>query len=186
MKTILRKVRAFTCDVAFQFRMGAGFPGDINRTHPFSVLPGLMNETNPVRQYGDPVLIDSATNSYRGFIAGDSAVTKLDGILVRSFPTQQMSGGMAADLGSATPPTEGVVDILEDGFIMVRCHNHVANPPSKGSPVFVRVAATAGLLVQGGLHAADDGANAIQVTNAMWNGPADANGVAEIRVRALA
>lgn len=174
--------RVPTNDVAFQFRMGAGFPGDINRTHPFSSEPALMNTTTPIRLYGDPALIDSSTNSYRGFTTTDTAVTKLDGILVRPYPTQQTSGGMSAALGAATPPTSGVIDILTDGYIMAKCNNFAVNPPSKGGAVFVRTAATAGNLVQGGLHAADDGANAIQVTNAMWNGPADANGVAELRV----
>lgn len=174
--------RVTTNDVAFQFRMGAGFPGDINRTHPFNAEPALMNTTTPIRLYGDPALIDGATNSYRGFTTTDTSVTKLDGILVRPYPTQQTSGGMSSAIGAATPPTSGVIDILTDGYIMAKCNNFAVSPPTKGGAVFIRTAATAGNLVQGGLHAADDGANAIQVTNAMWNGPADANGVAELRV----
>lgn len=178
----VRPNRSVTKDIAFEFRMGAGFPGDVNRTHPASIPPGLMNTTTPIRQYGDPALIDSATNSYRGFAVGDTAVTKLAGVLVRPFPTQQMSGGMSSAIGAAPAPTSGVIDILDDGFVMAKCWNFAVNAPSKGSPVFVRTAVTAGNLVQGGFHAADDGANAVQVTNAEWNGPADAAGVAEIRI----
>ena len=174
--------RARTADVAFGFRMGAGFPGDPNRTHPFSVLPGLMNATNPVRLYGDAVLIDPASNSYRGFIAGDTGVTKLAGVLVRPYPIQQTTGGMASAIGAAVPPTTGVVDVLEDGYIMVRCNNFATLQPTKGGAVFVRVAATAGALVQGGFHSAADAANTVAISNARWNGPADANGVAEMSV----
>lgn len=178
-----RSGRALTGDVAFTFRMGAGFPGDVNRTHPFSVEPGLMDPTNPIRQYGDPALINSAANSYRGFIAGDTAATKIDGVLVRPYPGQQTTGGMAADLGAAVPPqVRAAIDIINEGYVMVRCHNASVNPPAKGGAVFVRVAATAGALIQGGFHAADDGANAIEVSNARWNGPADASGVAELLV----
>lgn len=174
--------RMATRDVAFGFRMGAGFPGDINRTHPFSVEPGLMNTTNPIRLYGDPGLINSADNTYRGFIAGDTSVTKIDGVLVRPYPVQQTTGGMNSPIGAAAAPVAGVIDMLNDGYIMVKCNNFAVNAPSKGGAVFVRTAATAGNLVQGGFHAADDGANAVEITNARWNGPADANGVAELVV----
>ena len=177
-----RPSRAITNDVAFGFRMGAGFPGDINRGVPFSAEPALMNFTSPVRLYGDPVLIDSATNSVRGFLVGDTAITAIDGVLVRPYPIQQTTGGMSAAIGAAVPPQErAAVDILTDGYIMVKCNNFGVNPPTKGGLVFVRTAATSGNLVQGGFHAADDGANAIEITNAEWNGPADAQGIAELR-----
>lgn len=178
-----RSGRAITGDVSFGFRMGAGFPGDINRTHPFSVEPGLMDPTNPIRAYGDPCVIDSTNNSYRGFIAGDTARTTLEGVLVRPYPTQQTTGGMSADLGAAVPPqVRAAIDVLNDGYIMVRCHNAGVNPPSKGGAVFVRTAATAGALVQGGFAAADDGANAVEISNARWNGPADSQGIAELLI----
>lgn len=180
---LARSSHAKTGDVAFTFRMGAGFPGDVNRTHPFSVEPGLMDPTTPIRRYGDPALINSAANSYRGFAVGDTGVTKIDGVLVRPYPVQQTTGGMSADLGAAVPPqVRAAIDIINEGYVMVQCFNAGVNPPAKGGAVFVRTAATAGNLVQGGFHAADDGANAIEVSNARWNGPADAAGVAELLV----
>jgi len=177
-----RSSRAITNDVAFGFRMGAGFPGDVNRTHPFSVEPGLHDANDPIRLYGDPVLIDVSANAFRGFAVGDTAITAIDGVLVRSFPTQQTSGGMSAAIGAAVPPlAPAVIDVLTDGYIMVKCNNFAVNAPVKGGAVFVRTAATAGNLVQGGFHAADDGANAVEITNAEWNGPCDAAGIAELR-----
>lgn len=177
-------VRARTRDVAFEFRMGAGFPGDVNRVHPFQVVPAVMNDTNPVRLYGDPVLYNSADNTFRGFIAGDTAVTKIAGVAVRPYPVQQQSGGMAAAFGTAAAPTSGVFDVLEDGYIMVKCNDFAASPPSRGALVTVRVTANSGNKVQGGFHAAADGVNTVTITNARWNSSADANGVAEMRVLA--
>lgn len=173
--------RVRTHDVAFTYRMGAGYPGDVNRTHPASILPGLMNVTNPVRLYGDPVLIDTATNSYRGFLAGDTAITKLSGVLVRPYPTQQTTGGMASAFGAAVPPVTGVVDVLEDGYMIVRCNNFAAQQPTKGGAVYVWIAASSGAHVQGGFESVSSGST-VTISNAMWNGPCDANGVGELKV----
>lgn len=179
-------IRSRTRDVAFQFRMGAGFPGDINRVHPFSVLPALMNETDPIRLYGDPAIAVNGADgiTYRGFKAGDTRVI-VDGILVRSYPIQQQATtGVSSPIGAAAAPTSGVIDVLEDGFIMVKCNDFAANPPSRTAPVTVRIAATSGNRIQGGFHALADGANTVTITNARWNGVADANGIAELRLLA--
>lgn len=173
-------VRASTRDIAFGFRMGAGFPGDVNRTHPFSVTPNQMDGTTPVRRYGDPVLY--GTNTVRGYTAADSAVAKIKGVLVRPYPTSTTTGGMATSIGAATPPgANSVVDVIEDGFVMVKIDNLAAGNPTKGGTVYVWFAASAGNDVQGGFRAAAN-ASAIAITNAEFTGPADANGVAEIRV----
>lgn len=178
-------VRARTTDASINYRMGAGYPGDVNRTHPCSILPGLMDTTNPVRLYGDPVLINTAANSYRGFIATDTAVVKIDGILVRPYPTQQTTGGMAAAFGAAVPPVgPAVCDVLNEGFIMVRCNNFAAAPPTKKGAVFVWVTATSGVHIQGGFESVANGANTVAITNAQFNGPPDASGVCEIQVAA--
>lgn len=178
-------VRAKTHDIAFTFRMGAGFPGDVNRTHPASIVPGLVNSSAPVAFYGFPAVIDGATSSYRGLSAGDTALTSIDGVLARPYPTQQMTGGMSSSIGAAAAPTSGVADFLEDGFIIAQCNNFAAQPPQKGGAVYVWIAASTGNHVQGGFEAAaGGGSNTILLTNARWNGPTDANGVTEIRVTA--
>lgn len=174
--------RARTTDVSYGYRMGAGFPGDINRTQPFSAVPGLMNATNPIRLYGDAAIIDSATNSYRGAIATDTTLTKIAGVLVRPYPVQQTSGGMNAAFGSAAAPAQGVIEVLSSGFIMVKCSNFATAQPAKGGAVHLRVAATAGALLQGGFSSAADAANTVVIGNARWNGPGDSNGVAELEV----
>lgn len=170
-----------THDAAFPFRMGAGFPGDVNRTHPASIVQGLQDGTTPVRRYGDPVLY--GTNTIRGFVADDTAVTRLKGVLVRPYPTQQTSGGMSASIGAATPPgANNVQDYIEDGFVMVKVDNIGAGSPTKGSAVFVWCAASAGNDVQGGFRAAASAGNTAAIANAEFMGPPDASGVCEIRV----
>jgi hypothetical protein len=175
-------LRARTNDVAFGFRMGAGFPGDVNRTHPAAILPGLINTSVQVpRLYGDGLLIDSATSSYRGFVLGDT-ITKVAGIAVRPYPTQQTSGGMSSSLGAATPPTSGVMDVLIEGYCIVKANNFAITAPTKGGPVYVWIAASAGNQVQGGFTATNGGASTLLMTNAYFNGPADAAGITEIQV----
>lgn len=175
-------VRATTHDVAFSFRMGAGYPGDVNRSGSFSVLPALMDTTNQVRLYGDAVLSNPAANSVRGFLATDTAVTRIDGILVRPYPTQQSSGGMAAAFGAATPPAgPAVVDVLRSGFAMVKCNNFAVNACRRGDPVYVWIAASAGNNVQGGFVAASSGST-VTIANARWASPPDSSGIAEIEV----
>lgn len=176
--------RARTRDVAFTYRMGAGFPGDVNRTHPASVLPGLMDTADPVAMYGFPVLDDATDNTYRGFTDADDAVTVIDGVLVRPFPTQQTSGGMTSTIGAATPPVgPAVIDVLDDGFILTRLSDFAAASPVKGGPVYVWTAASAGNHVLGGFEAvATGGSSTAAIVNARFNGPPDANGVCEIQV----
>lgn len=175
-------VRARTCDVAFTYRMGAGFPGDVNRTHPFSVLPGLTNTTTPPRAYGDPVFVNTADNTYRGAVSGDNNATAaaIAGVLVRPYPTQQQSGGMSASLGAAVPPTSGVLDVLRDGYIMVKLP--AGRTVTKNGTPFLWCAASASGNIQGQLMEAASAGNTLPVSNARFTGPADANGNAELEV----
>ena len=175
-------VRARTTDIAFGFRMGAGFPGDVNRSGMWNIVPSLQDTTNPVLLYGNPVLINSAANSVRQFLTTDGSVTRIDGVLVRPYPTQQQSGGMSASIGAATPPVgPAVVDVLRAGFGMVKCNNFATSPSSKGCAVYVWIAASSGNHVQGGFEAASSGST-ITISNARWASPPDSSGVAELEV----
>lgn len=175
--------RARTCDVAFGYRMGSGFPGDVNRTHPASILARLLNTTvQAPRAHGDPVFINAADSSVRGIVAGDGSTTpgRIYGVLVRPYPTQQMSGGPSAAIGASAPPTGGVGDVLRSGFIMAKLPAG-ASVVADGT-VYVWAAATSGNNIQGKLVAAANGTNTYTVTNARFVGPADADGNVEIEV----
>lgn len=174
--------RARTCDVAFGYRMGGGFPGDVNRTHPFSVLPGLINTTTPPRRAGDGVLVNTADNSLKGVVAGDNNASAISiyGIAVRSYPTQQTTGGMSSAFGAAALPTSGVGDFCRQGFIMVKIPPGVT--VTKGGTPYLWCAADSGNHLQGAFEGAASAGNTVPVSNAKFNGPADSNGVVELEI----
>lgn len=174
--------RATTRDTAYTFRMGTGYPGDISRAEFARVVPGLVDATTPPRLAGDAVLVNTSANTYRGFVVGDTTTpVTVDGVAVRSFPTQQTSGGMSSALGASVLPTSGVMDVLREGFIMVKVNGAV----TKKGPAYVWIAATAGNNIQGGFVATLTGGSSVLVSNARFTGPAGPDGVAELEVWAL-
>lgn len=188
LNPILRSIRARALDVAFAFRMGAGFPGDVNRTHPVSIEPALQNAATPLTAYGQPCVADTAgaTNTVRRLGAGDSGLTDIYGVSVRPFPTQDSgAAGVygAQSLGAATPPATGEIDIMKSGYIMGQM-NTAAAAVTKGAPVFVWVAASSAGHVQGQFESGASGGStaALAAAKYYYNGPADANGVVEIAV----
>jgi hypothetical protein len=174
--------RARTCDVAIGYRMQAGFPGDVNRTHPVSIMPGLTNTTTPPRHFGDALLVNTADNTYKGVVAGDNnaSAAVFAGVCVRSYPTQQSSGGMSSSFGTAVPPASGVMDVCREGYIFVKI------PPSvtvtKGGTPYVWCAADSGNHLQGAFEGAASAGNTVPVANARFTGPADATGVVELEI----
>ena len=73
---------------------------------------------------------------------------------------------------------EEPVSVFQRGCINVKCQK---GSPSIDGTVYVRVTAS-GNYVVGGFEAEADGANTVALSNAQWNGPADSNGVAELRI----
>lgn len=169
--------RARVGDVAFQYRMGAGFAGDVNRTHPFSVEPCLIDPANPPTFYGQAVVI-GANNAVRAVADGDDALTAIYGITVRPFPFQQSSGGMSAPFGVATPPVSGVIDVLRLGYIMVP----IVGVPNKGGPVYVWADAAGGGQIAGGFTTDNTAGSTIGplTGSSTFNGPPDASGIGEV------
>jgi hypothetical protein len=172
-------IRARTADVAFPYRMGAGFSGDVNRTHPFSVEACLNDPDNPVEFYGQAVVAVGANNSVRPVMAGDGALTGIYGISVRPYPFQQSTGGMDAAFGAAVPPLKQPIDILRSGYIMAQTFDGAT--ATKGGTVYVWNSAAAGGHVPGGFEVADGVADTFPLgTPTGFNGPGDADGVTEI------
>lgn len=172
-----------TCDTAFTFRMGAGFAGDVNRGHPASILPCLIDPTNPVTLFGIPVIVVTTSNGVRPFAAGDTALVDAFGVSVRPFPYQQATTANnygAVAYGAGAPSTLQPLDVLRAGYIMVP----VVGTVTKGGAVFVWCAAASGAHVQGGFEAAASGGNtaALATPKFMWNSPADSTGIAELSI----
>lgn len=173
-----KKVR----DVAFTFRMGAGFPGSVNRSHPAFIEPAMNDVTNAVAFYGEAVLVNTAANSVRGIISSDTSNVAIYGVAARNFPVQQSTAATAfapATIGGLVAPLPGEVDVLREGYIIVPINGAV----TKGGTVYVWSAATSGAHTQGGFEASSPGGSGFQATNAYFNGPADSNGFGEIVVR---
>ena len=178
------RTRDYQASAAFQFRMGAGFVGDVNRTHPASIESCLIDSTKPPTFFGQAVAPDAASpNGVRVLAAGDSGVTHIYGVTVRPFPFQQQTtstafGGTA--FGGETPPTSGIIDVLRNGYMMVTLQGAAA--ASKGAPIKVCIVAGTGYVV-GGFSADSVSGTFITLDGAsLFNGPADSNGIVEIAV----
>ncbi len=173
--------RAFTCDVAITYRMASGFAGDVNRGQPFKAEPVKQDVQTPVLGYGYGCVCDTADNSVRQMAAGDTAVTRLYGVIAREYPTQQAATtnfGQASIGGTLAPPATGVLTCLRDGAIMVP----VQGSPTKDGAVFIWVAANSGSHVQGGFEAAATGGSTAAIANARFNGPPGADGICELQI----
>jgi len=183
----VKLMRAKVRDVAFGFRMGAGFAGDINRSHPVNVEPCQQSATAPATAYGQAVVADTigATNTIRPIVAADQAITTIYGVTTRPFPQQQSTSSVAyaaSPFGAGTPPGAGeVIDVVRAGYIMVQLNTGEPSP-TKGAPVYVCAEATNGNHVQGGFEVTARGAvtQVILDSRYTYNGPADADGVVEL------
>lgn len=175
--------RRFTRDVAITFRMGAGQPGDVNRTHPASIPPFLIDPTNPITFYGQPGLINPTSSGLRALLSSDTAVVDIDAIAVRPYPIQVASATNygAQALGSGAVPPAQPLDGLVSGYIMVQLP--AGQSPQKGGEVFIWIAASSGAHVQGGFEASSTGGSTFAISGndkTQFNSGADAFGVAEI------
>lgn len=177
--------RVRTRDVAFQYRMGAGSPGEVNRTHPFWIEPNNFSVANPPSAYGQFTLVDlaDANRGQRPFAAGDTAITMPWGVLARPYPVQASTGGAygAQGLGAASPVTGTANDIMRKGYALVQL-DAAAGVPKKGDAVFIWCAASSGNHVQGAVETVATGGStaALDPSRVMFNGSPDANGVVEI------
>lgn len=173
---VAKVIRAKTRDAAYLYRMGAGFPGDVNRGHPASIEPCLIYTTQPPKLYGGAVIIRPASNAVRQPQAGDTSVTTIYGLVVRSYPSQDTAN--SSGLGAAVPPTSGVLDVLRDGYGLTKC----VGSPRKGDPCYLWIAADSGAHKQGFFEASATGGSTVLLTNAIFNGPPDADGNVEVFV----
>jgi hypothetical protein len=174
--------RRFTQDVAIPFRMGAGLAGDVNRSHPASIPPFLIDPTNPPAGFGVPALINAAANSLRGVLATDNAITDVDAVTVRPYPFQvdTATGYGAQGFGGGAPPLSQPIDGLVSGYIMVAVP--AGQSPTKKGTVYIWIGAAGGGHLVGGFEAVNGGGNTVAITNpkTYFNSPADANGIAEL------
>ena len=128
--------------------MPIGVPGDISRSGADTCDQVLQHATYPVTAYGLPIVDDSG--AAKGVTDG-SVGADIKGFLVRAFPSL---GGLTTneDWGTSTPPVSpAVLTRLKRGYLFVKV---LYGTPAKEGQVHVRVAATSGARLQGGIETA--------------------------------
>jgi hypothetical protein len=155
---------------AILYRMDAGIPGAVSRAEHATISPEVLDTTYYPTAYG--VFVKIVSGAVRKIASGDAA-SDVRGVLVRPFPT---SGNGTDGLGTSTPPTSGICDVLRRGYIFVKLAQGTA---AKEAAVYVRVTADTGKLV-GDIETAADSGKCVAVTGAYFTGAADANGNVEI------
>jgi len=173
-------------DRAYTFRMPAGIPGECTRLAVYgtTITPEVVNNTAAAAGgaawgYGQVVIVDA--NGVRPVVPGDTVYSTLTwGVLIRPFPTGDIGVAFPAgitDFGAGVPPLSGIVNVMRRGFVSAKLNG--ATAAAKGGGVFAFVNATSAPHQQGGLEAAS-GTGLVALTNAYFQGPADAQGNTEV------
>ena len=105
--------------------------------------------------------------------------TAEDFVGVASREVKSALNYLEQDIGSYAESE--AVPVFMRGAINVKCS---VGTPKLGGAVYVRIAANESIPTGavGGFEAAADGGNTVELTNCQWAGPADANGIAELRI----
>ncbi|WP_079218923.1 structural cement protein Gp24 [Herbaspirillum robiniae] len=157
---------------AYLYRMPSGIPGDVSRPSQSTIEPGVFNSAAAFAGYG---LFGKIVSGKFVPIGASDVAAAVYGLLVRPYPT---TGGAGNDpVGTSTPPTSGMADIMRRGYMTVKNN---AGTPVKGGQVYVRVAAAAAGKPIGGIEAAADSTNTIAITGATFMDAGDAAGNVEI------
>lgn len=119
---------------AIKYRPVTGFAGMKSRDVTGENIEGhVVSATNTPAAYGLAVVLDSV-----GAIEAPAGAAAVTGIIFRSWPIQQQTGGMSAGFGAVTP-TAGVVDnYMTKGYVTVQIPSTQA-APVVGGVVYVRV-----------------------------------------------
>lgn len=161
---------------AYQFRMPAGFAGDLQRAEVATIETQLIDSATPPTVFG--VAVKYVAGKVQPINNSADTAALVQGVNLRPYPIQ---GNGTDPLGTSTPPTSGVTDILKRGYVMVSLGGTTA--AAKGGTVYVRVATPSGGKPLGGFEAAADSTNTIAMpSNWYFTGPADAYGITEVAV----
>ncbi|MDJ8454351.1 hypothetical protein LEF52_22255 [Salmonella enterica] len=154
------------------FRMPSGIAGAISRPQNLTVEPHVLDSTKPFAAYGLGGKISGG--KFVPVEAGDTADV-IAGIFVRPYPTasqpdkiRQISSGF-----------NFTGDNLKRGHVTVNIGGN-ASAVALNAPVYMRVDNPTDSSPLGAFLAAADGDNTVQITNAYFNGPGDADGNIEL------
>jgi hypothetical protein len=159
---------------AYQFRMPAGFAGDLQRAEVATIETQQIDPTAPPTSFG--VAVKLVSGKVQPINLGTDTAAMVYGVNLRPYPIQ---GNGTDPLGTSTPPISGVTDILKRGYFMASLGGTTA--AAKGGTVYVRVATPSAGKPLGGFEAAADSTNTVALpSNTYFTGPADAYGITEI------
>lgn len=153
--------------------MPHGFAGCYARQPDMIVNTRPAGGTAPI-VFGTPLKYDGVTVIPMGASATAAQFVGVAGCEIKSVLNYLDQGTGQYAVGEA-------VSVFMRGAINVKCQR---GTPALGGAVYVRITANASYTgtVVGGFEAEADGSNSVQLTNCQWAGPADANGVAELRI----
>lgn len=155
-----------------------GYAGSYAR-QPDMIIPTLKSgETTGNIPFGAAVFYDAYGNVT---LPTDSATAQdFAGIAAAEVKTNL---GYLSENGGYYAPSD-ILPVMARGRVNVKCQN--GTPAFRGA-VYVRIATNASYpnAVVGGLEAASDTTNSIQLLNCVWGGTADANGIAELIILSL-
>lgn len=141
--------------------------------------PDMIVNTRPAGgsaaiPFGTPLKYDDGTVIPMGAAATAAEFVGIAGCEIKSALTY-------LDQSQGTYAVGEAVSVFARGCINVKCQR---GTPALNSAVYVRVTAnpTYSSAVVGGFEAEADSTNTIQLTNCKWAGPADVNGIAELRI----
>jgi len=157
---------------SYLYRMPSGIAGDVTRASISTIETQVLNSAAAFSAYG---LFGKISSGKFVPVGASDVAASVYGILVRPFPT---AGGSGSDpLGTSTPATSGLANVLRRGYINVTVN---AGTAAVGGTVYVRVANASTGKPIGGIEAVSDTTNTIAVPGASFMSAADASGNAEI------
>ncbi len=132
---------------AYTFRMPAGFAGDLQRADMGATIETQLIDSNtPPTAFGVPIKMVGGKVQP---IAANDPASVIYGVNLRAYPIQ---GNGTDPLGTSTPPTSGVVDVLKRGYVNVQLNGSTA--AAKNGAVYVRVGNASTGKPIGGIEAA--------------------------------
>lgn len=133
----------------YQYRMPAGFAGDLQRAEAAVIEPQIIDPAAPPLSFGVPVKL--VAGKIQPINSASDGVNSVYGVNLRPYPIQ---GNGTDPLGTSTPPASGVTDILKRGYVSVVLGGTTA--AAKDGRVYVRTANPSSGKPLGGFEAAPE------------------------------
>lgn len=159
-------------DNTFLYRMPAGIAGAISRPQDLTVEPQTLDSAKAFATYG--LAGKFSAGKFVPIEEADTAAVVV-GIYVRPYPTASQPDKVR-QIGTGY---NFAGDCMKRGYVTVNLGAD-ASAVTLGGAVYMRVATPSDTSPLGAFLAAADGENTVQITNAFFNGPGDANGNIEL------